>query len=80
MTTEPEMASNEPCAVEVEGGKQYFWCACGKSANQPYCDGSHKGSQFSPLPFTAEETGTVYLCACKRTKTRPFCDGTHKQL
>lgn len=67
-------------AVELEQGKEYYWCACGKSKNQPYCDGSHQGSEFSPLAFTAEESKTAYLCGCKHSKNAPYCDGTHTKL
>jgi CDGSH-type Zn-finger protein len=67
-----------PIACELEEGKKYAWCSCGQSCNQPYCDGSHKGSGFVPLMFTAEKTGTKYLCACKATGNGPFCDGSHK--
>jgi CDGSH-type Zn-finger protein len=64
--------------TQVEAGKTYHWCACGKSNNQPFCDGSHKGSQFNPLAYSAEETKTVYLCQCKETAAPPFCDGAHE--
>ncbi len=74
------IAQREPFAVEVVKGNKYFWCACGRSKNQPYCDGSHKETEFTPVGFTAEHTKTVYLCGCKRTGKRPFCDGTHKSL
>ncbi len=68
---------NAPYAVEVEQGKTYYWCACGKSNNQPYCDGSHQGSEFQPIAFEAEKSDTVYLCGCKKTGNGPFCDGSH---
>ncbi len=77
---EPTIAQKGPYEVEVEAGKIYSWCACGMSANQPFCDGSHKGSEFTPVKFEAAETKTVYLCGCKHTGGRPFCDGTHSQL
>lgn len=77
---EPVIAKQSPFAVEVEAGKSYWWCACGKSHNQPFCDGSHKGSEFSPVEYTAEEDGTVYFCGCKHTGDRPMCDGTHQTL
>ena len=75
-----EIAGTAPLPVEVEEGKRYFWCACGKSANQPFCDGSHKGTDFAPVPFTAEKTGRVFCCTCKQTDKAPFCDGHHNAL
>jgi CDGSH-type Zn-finger protein len=80
MSDEPTIAQKAPYAVEVEAGQSYWWCACGKSQDQPFCDGSHKTTAFSPVQFTAEETCTVYLCGCKRTAGKPHCDGTHKTL
>ena len=77
---EPVIAQTGPFAVDVEAGKAYWWCACGRSKSQPFCDGSHQGSEFTPQPFTVDEKKTVYLCGCKNTKTRPFCDGTHNTL
>lgn len=70
----------KPYATEVEQGKTYYWCACGLSKNQPFCDGSHKVTELKPVAFTAEKSGTVYLCGCKKTGAAPFCDGTHKTL
>ncbi len=69
-----------PYAVELEQGKKYAWCTCGRSSNQPICDGSHKGTTFTPYLFTAEETKTVYLCGCKQTANAPFCDGSHEAI
>ena len=77
--SEPLSPKNEPYAVEVEQGKSYHWCACGRSKNQPFCDGSHQGTDFQPTEFTAEKTETVYLCGCKKTGNPPFCDGTHNK-
>lgn len=77
---EPVIAQKSPFAVEVAAGKKYWWCACGRSKNQPYCDGSHKEVGLSPLQFEANQSKTVYLCGCKSTKNQPFCDGTHKSL
>lgn len=80
MSDAPIIAQKAPFPVEVEAGKTYFWCACGKSAKQPFCDGSHKGSTFSPVKFTADEARTAFVCGCKHTAKTPFCDGTHKSL
>lgn len=76
----PVIAAKAPMPIEVEAGKSYFWCACGQSAKQPFCDGSHAGSDFAPLKWTATETKRVFLCACKQTKGQPLCDGSHKDL
>ncbi len=76
----PTIAQKGPYGVDVEAGKKYAWCACGRSSKQPICDGSHKGSAFLPTVFQAEETKTVYLCGCKRTGNPPFCDGSHAGL
>jgi CDGSH-type Zn-finger protein len=78
--TDPVIAQKSPYPVEVEEGKTYYWCACGKSAQQPFCDGSHKGSEFAPLAYTAEKTGTVYFCGCKHSGKKPLCDGAHVRL
>lgn len=75
-----QIAAKEPIRVEVEDGKSYFWCAYGKSANQPFCDGSHKDTEFAPIKWTAEASGAKFFCACKQTDGQPFCDGTHKDL
>ena len=80
MSEEPTIAGKAPCVVDVEAGKKYFWCACGRSAKQPFCDGSHKGSEFSPVAFEAEKSEKVYFCACKHSAKKPLCDGTHKSL
>ena len=77
--TKPNRASNTPYAVEVEAGKKYFWCSCGKSNKQPFCDGSHKGSEFTPVKYTAESSKKVFFCGCKSTGNQPICDGSHKQ-
>ena len=77
---EPVIAQKAPYAVAVEAGQDYFWCRCGRSAKQPFCDGAHKGSGLTPLKFHAEESKTLYLCGCKHSQTAPLCDGRHKQL
>ncbi|MGA8042240.1 MAG: CDGSH iron-sulfur domain-containing protein [Terracidiphilus sp.] len=77
---DPIVAQKGPYAVQVEAGKSYHWCACGHSANQPFCDGSHKGTGMTPVKFEAAESKTVYLCGCKHTGNRPFCDGQHSKL
>lgn len=74
-----EKASVNPIAVEVEQGKSYFWCSCGKSSKQPFCNGSHKGSEFNPVTYKAEKTKKVFFCTCKQTKNQPFCDGSHNK-
>jgi CDGSH-type Zn-finger protein len=74
------IAAPEPIAVELEAGKKYFWCACGRSKNQPFCDGSHKGTGCEPVAFTAEKSGEAWLCRCKQTGNAPYCDGTHNKL
>jgi len=76
----PKVAGKTPMAVEIEAGKTYAWCACGESSNQPYCDGSHKGTDFVPKVFKAEESKTAYMCMCKQTNNPGFCDGTHSAL
>ena len=77
---EPTIAQKKPYAVELEAGKAYYYCTCGNSANQPFCNGAHKGSEFAPKAFTPEESKTYYVCGCKHTANAPFCDGTHKGL
>ena len=79
MSERPASPQNAPYAVELEEGKDYYWCACGRSQNQPYCDGAHQGTSFQPVAFKAEKTGTTYRCGCKKTSAQPNCDGTHRQ-
>ncbi|MEZ4280588.1 MAG: CDGSH iron-sulfur domain-containing protein [Myxococcota bacterium] len=76
--SESVRAADAPISVEVELGKSYFWCACGRSATQPFCDGAHKGSGIVPVKYTATASRAVYFCACKATKKAPLCDGSHK--
>lgn len=73
------IAQTSPYGMELKPGK-YWWCACGRSAAQPFCDGSHKVTDITPVEFEITETKTVHLCGCKHTKTPPFCDGTHEDL
>ena len=74
------IAARAPAKVALEAGKDYYFCTCGRSATQPFCNGSHKGMGFAPKKFTAEKSGDAYLCQCKYTGKAPFCDGTHKTL
>jgi CDGSH iron-sulfur domain-containing protein 3 len=80
MMEKPVVAAREPFKVDVEAGKAYFWCACGRSQKQPFCDGSHKGTGLTPVQYNADATRPVWLCGCKQTKSAPMCDGTHKSL
>ncbi|MCB1667122.1 MAG: CDGSH iron-sulfur domain-containing protein [Porticoccaceae bacterium] len=77
---QPCLAGREPIEVEVKANKSYWWCSCGQSKKQPFCDGSHKGSHFSPLEWVAEKNGKVAFCTCKQTPNQPLCDGTHCQF
>lgn len=76
----PIIANNKPVKVELEKGNEYYFCTCGRSSNQPFCDGSHAGTNFKPKSFLAESSGDAFLCQCKHTQNAPFCDGTHKQF
>jgi CDGSH-type Zn-finger protein len=78
--TEPEIGGHVPIAIEVEAGKSYWWCACGRSKTQPFCDGSHKDTGFTPVEFKAEKSEKVFFCTCKRSARKPTCDGSHKKL
>jgi CDGSH-type Zn-finger protein len=77
---QPDIPQKAPYPVAVEAGKTYWWCACGRSKSQPFCDGSHQGTAFSPLEYTATNSDTVYFCGCKHSKLSPLCDGTHNTL
>ena len=72
-------AGNSAIVVEVEKNKSYFWCSCGLSSKQPFCDGSHKNTDFSPVKFIADETKKMFFCTCKQTNNQPFCDGSHNK-
>ena len=74
--SKPVRAGDAPIAVEIEAGKSYWWCSCGQSKKQPFCDGSHKGSSFEPLKYDASENKTAYFCTCTATGNKPFCDGS----
>ena len=76
--SDPVRAADSPYATDVEEGKTYYWCSCGKSSKQPLCDGSHKGSEFAPMAYTAEATKKVFFCGCKATLKQPMCDGSHQ--
>ena len=80
MAEEPIIAQKAPYPVEVEAGKSYFWCTCGRSENQPFCDGSHSGTGLAPEKYTAEKDGKVFFCGCKATGNVPLCDGSHSKL
>jgi len=75
----PHIAQKGPYTLTLKPGT-YWWCACGRSKTQPFCDGSHKGSDFEPVKFEVAQEGPVNLCGCKRTATKPFCNGTHRSL
>ena len=80
MSDEPIIPQKGPYQVALEEGRAYFWCTCGRSAKQPFCDGSHKGTSLLPFRFVADGSGTFNLCGCKGTDDKPFCDGTHNML
>ena len=79
-TKKAVIADRRPIGVKVEAGKTYHWCTCGKSKNQPWCDGSHWFTGLRPIEWKAPETKEVYFCVCKQTKNAPFCDGAHAGL
>ena len=80
MNDTPVIAQRSPIAAEVEAGKTYFWCQCGLSSDQPFCDGSHQDTEILPMKFAATESKTLYFCGCKATKNQPLCDGSRNAL
>jgi CDGSH-type Zn-finger protein len=80
MSDEAIVAQTGPYQVELTEGQEYWFCRCGRSKTQPFCDGSHEGTSFTPLQFTVDHTGTFNLCGCKATDDEPFCDGTHNVI
>ena len=78
--TQPAPAQKAPYKVAVEAGRTYWWCACGRSAKQPFCDGSHKGSGLAPVEYKAAASKDAWFCGCKATRGQPLCDGSHKGL
>ena len=80
MDDQAVVSQKSPYLVEVEAGKSYFWCSCGRSEKQPFCDGSHKGTTFTPMKFEAEKNKQLFFCGCKQTGKQPFCDGAHSKL
>ena len=78
--TDPIVYDVKPTAAELKAGEEYYWCRCGRSSKQPFCDGSHRGTDIKPMSFAAKEDGAAYLCQCKQTRNPPYCDGSHKNL
>ena len=77
---EPKIALKQPIAIQLKQGVTYFYCTCGRSSNQPFCNGAHEGTSFAPLKFESTIDGTSHLCMCKHTKNPPYCDGSHVYL
>lgn len=77
---DPQIPQKSPYGVDVEAGKSYFWCSCGKSAKQPFCDGSHADTEFTPVKYEAQGSKKLFFCGCKFTKGQPLCDGSHNAL
>lgn len=77
---EPKRAKKGPFVVSVTSGQTYLWCSCGLSARQPFCDGSHKGTSFTPVRYVAEDSKQIFFCGCKHTGVKPLCDGMHSKI
>jgi len=77
MSDEAVSSQDGPYCVDVEAGKSYWWCACGRSKSQPFCDGSHSGTSFTPVEYKADKTQSVFFCGCRKSGHKPFCDGSH---
>ena len=80
MSDKPQVADKHPIDVDLQAGRHYLWCACGRSEDQPFCDGSHAVTDLQPIAFSPGESGEAWLCMCKQTKNPPYCDGSHKCL
>ncbi len=78
--SDPVIAAKEPAKVDVKAGETYWWCRCGRSKSQPFCDGSHAGTGFEPMEYLADKDRAVFFCQCKHTQNEPFCDGSHNSL
>ena len=78
--SKPIIADNKPVKVHLSKGQEYHFCTCGRSSSQPFCDGSHQGSEFQPVKLEITERRKVWLCGCKHTQDQPFCDGSHSTL
>ena len=80
MSDKPEMAGKSPAMITLKNNENYAWCSCGRSDNQPWCNGSHRETHFNPLIFSSEKSKKTVICMCKHTKNPPYCDGSHMNL